>query len=49
MSVEYILLWLKSLTMGQIFVLTGAGILLAGTGLAMLAHWIFEKDNKNDD
>ena len=41
--------WCKSLTMEQMFILTGVGILLTGTGLAFLGEWIFQKENERND
>ena len=41
--------WMSSLTMKEVFVVTGIGILLAGTALGVLIHWLFEKDNKEDE
>ncbi len=41
--------WCKSLTMEEMFILTGIGVLILGTGLGLLIGWIFEKDNGGND
>lgn len=40
--------WCKSLTMEQMFILTGIGVLLTGTGLAFLGEWLFQKENERN-
>ena len=40
--------WCKGLTMEQMFVLTGIGVLVLGIGLGLLIGWIFDKDNGED-
>ena len=49
MTMSDILAWCKSLTMEQVFTLTGIGILLIGTGLGLLSEWIFRKENERND
>ena len=46
---DIVIAWFKSLTMEQVFVITGIGILIAGGGLAFLAEWIFRKENERND
>ena len=49
MTMNSFINWCKSLTMEQMFILTGVGVLLTGTGLAFLGEWIFRKDNERRD
>lgn len=46
---DIVIAWFKSLTMEQVFVITGIGILLLGAGLGFLFEWIFRKENKEDE
>lgn len=43
---DIVIAWFKSLTMEQVFVITGIGILLLGVALGLLIGWIFEKENE---
>ncbi len=45
---DIVIAWFKSLTMEQVFVITGIGILLLGVALGLLIGWIFEKENERD-
>jgi hypothetical protein len=46
---DAIINWFKSLTMEQVFVITGIGILLAGGGLAFLCEWLYSKGKERND
>lgn len=39
---------LESLTMEEVFIVTGIFILLLGVALGLLIGWIFEKENERD-
>ena len=41
--------WCKSLTMEEMFIVTGVEVLLLGIGMALLIGWISEKENEEDD
>jgi hypothetical protein len=49
MTMNDFITWCESLTMEQMFILTGISILLIGTGLAFLGEWIFRKENERND
>ena len=49
MKMSSFITWCESLTMEQMFILTGISILLIGTGLAFLGEWIFRKENERND
>lgn len=46
---EAIMHWLATLTMEEVFIISGIGVLLLGVGLALLIGWIFEKDDGGDE
>jgi hypothetical protein len=46
---DIVITWFKSLTMEQVFAITGIGILIAGGGLAFLVELIFRKENERND
>ena len=46
---DIIITWCKSLTMEQMFILTGIGVLLIGTGLAFLGEWLYTKGKERND
>lgn len=39
--------WYYSLSMEEIFILTGIGVLLIGTGLGLLGEWLFGRGNND--
>ena len=40
--------WCQTLTMEEMFIFTGIGVLILGVGLGLFVGWIFEKDNEED-
>jgi hypothetical protein len=46
---DIVITWFKSLTMEQVFVITGIGILLTGAAIGFLVEWIFRKENGRND
>lgn len=49
MMYETIILWIKSLSMEQQFILTGIFILVFTVPLAVLCEWFFRKENERKD
>jgi high-affinity Fe2+/Pb2+ permease len=45
---DIVITWFESLTMEEVFVITGIGILLIGAGLAFLGEWIFRKEHERN-
>ncbi len=46
---DIVIAWFKSLTMEQLFIITGIGILLTGAVLGFMVEWIFRKENERND
>lgn len=41
--------WCQSLTMEEMFILTGVGVLVGGIVLGLLIGWIFDRENEGED
>lgn len=46
---ETIMYWLVTLTMEELFILTGIGVVILGAGLGLFIGWIFDNENEGDE
>ena len=48
-TMQWFIDWCQSLTMEEMFILTGVGVLVGGIVLGLLFGWIFDRENEGED